>query len=164
MIITYRNIDKVTFPIFNLPNGNWQLLDGLLFLDEYILDDKNMEGNSLGKRRLQTPHENLFELKKSLNSHVGIVKSRDKHFIDSNGKVFIYEKTKMCPIKYYRIKDVTRKKIASLLHLYGVKQSFIIPRPPDTDCTWAGVLLMYNMPWLLYDYSTECLKNKRKKV
>ena len=74
MIITYRNIDKVTFPIFNLPNGNWQLLDGLLFLDEYILDDKNMEGNSLGKRRLQTPHENLFELKKSLNSHVGIVK------------------------------------------------------------------------------------------
>ena len=56
MIITYRDIEQITFPVFNLPNGNWQLLDGLLFLDDLILDDKNMKGATLGIRRLQTPH------------------------------------------------------------------------------------------------------------
>ena len=94
MIITYREIEDINFPVFNLPNGNWQLLDGLLFLDGLVLDDKNMPGDSLGKRRLQTPHENIFTLKKSLNSHIGLIKSRDKHFIDSTGAPFIYEKTK----------------------------------------------------------------------
>ena len=80
MIITYRDIEKITFPVFNLPNGNWQLLDGLLFLDDLILDDKNMQGNNLGIRRIQTPHENLFILKKSLNSHIGIIKYGKRYF------------------------------------------------------------------------------------
>lgn len=164
MIITYREIEDINFPVFNLPNGNWQLLDGLLFLDGLVLDDKNMPGDSLGKRRLQTPHENIFTLKKSLNSHIGLIKSRDKHFIDSTGAPFIYEKTKMCPIKYHSIRGVERKGVASLLYLNGVKKKFIIPRPPPPDCGWAGVIYIYNMPWMLYDYSSERLKDSRKKV
>lgn len=164
MIITYRDIEKITFPVFNLPNGNWQLLDGLLFLDDLILDDKNMRGNNLGIRRIQTPHENLFILKKSLNSHIGIIKSRDKHFIDYKGSAFIYEKTKVCPIKYHNIRKITKKGVASVLHLNGIKTGFIVPRPPPSDCTWAGVLYIYNMPWMLYDYASERLKNSRKKV
>lgn len=164
MIITYRDIERITFPVFNLPNGNWQLLDGLLFLDDLILDDKNMGGDSLGKRRLQTPHENLFILKKSLDSHIGLIKSRDKHFIDTNGTLFIYEKTKMCPVKYHSIRSIERKGAASLLSLNGIKTNFIIPRPPPSDCSWAGVLYIYNMPWMLFSYSTEKLKDSRKKV
>ena len=164
MIITYRDIERIHFPVFNLPNGNWQLLDGLLFLDDLILDDKNMRGDTLGKRRLQTPHENLFNLKKSLNTHIGLIKSRDKHFIDSKGTPFIYEKTKMCPIKYHSIRKVERREIGSVLFLNGIHTKFIIPRPPPSDCNWAGVLYIYNMPWMLYSYSTERLKNSRKKV
>lgn len=164
MIITYRHIEQITFPVFNLPNGNWHLLDGLLFLDDLILDDKNMKGATLGIRRLQTPHENLFSLKKSLGTHLGLIKSRDKHFIDSNGAVFIYERTKMCPVKYHSIREVERKKVASLLRLNGIKKKFIIPRPPPSDCGWAGVIYIYNMPWMLYDYSQERLKDTRRKI
>jgi hypothetical protein len=164
VLITYRDIEEVSFPVFNLPNGNWQLLDGLLFLDDLILDDKNMQGDTLGKRRLQTPHETLFSLKKSLDSHVGIIKSRDKHFIDSKGMPFIYEKSKMCPIKYHSIRKVERKEVASLLHLNGVKKKFIVPRPPPSDCSWAGVIYIYNMPWMLYDYSPERQKDTRRKI
>jgi hypothetical protein len=131
VLITYRDIEEVSFPVFNLPNGNWQLLDGLLFLDDLILDDKNMRGDTLGKRRLQTPHETLFSLKKSLDSHV---------------------------------RKVERKEVASLLHLNGVKKRFIIPRPPPSDCSWAGVIYIYNMPWMLYDYSPERQKDTRRKI
>lgn len=164
MIITYRDIEQITFPVFNLPNGNWQLLDGLLFLDDLILDDKNMKGATLGIRRLQTPHENLFSLKKSLDSHLGLIKSRDKHFIDAMGTVFIYERTKTCPLKYHSIRKITKKQVASLLELNGVKKKFIVPRPPPSDCNWAGVIYIYNMPWLLYDYAETKPKDTRRKV
>ena len=60
MAITYKDIRLVTFPVYALPSGNWYGQDGLLFLDDKILDDKNMKGVNLGMRRLQTPHKNLY--------------------------------------------------------------------------------------------------------
>ena len=44
MEITFRDIEKVDFPVYELPNGNWYEQDGLVFLDDKILDDKNHEG------------------------------------------------------------------------------------------------------------------------
>jgi len=42
---------KLDFPLYILPHDNWSFADGLLFLDGQIVDDRNMEGNTLGKRR-----------------------------------------------------------------------------------------------------------------
>ena len=47
MAITYRDIKLVAFPVYALPSGNWYGQDGLLFLDDKILDDKNMKGELL---------------------------------------------------------------------------------------------------------------------
>ena len=44
-----------------------------------------MEGASLGIRRLQTPHKNLYPIKYKIHELVGIIKSSKKHFIDSKG-------------------------------------------------------------------------------
>ena len=49
--------------------------DGLLFLDDKILDDKNMKGDNLGIRRLQTPHKNLYPIKNQIDELIGIIKS-----------------------------------------------------------------------------------------
>ena len=46
MVIQYKNISKVKFPVYAMPSGNWYRQDGFLFLDEKILDDKNMEGDT----------------------------------------------------------------------------------------------------------------------
>ena len=54
MIVTYKEIKKIKFPVFILPNSNWELVDGLLLIDNQVVDDKNMPGASLGIRRLQT--------------------------------------------------------------------------------------------------------------
>ena len=74
MIVTYQDIKKLTFPVFILPNSNWQLVDGLLLLDNIVLDDKNMPGATLGIRRLQTPFTEIVPLKHSIDSLIGILK------------------------------------------------------------------------------------------
>ena len=94
MVITYKTLDKVRFPVYILPSGNWDKADGLLFLDGELVDDKNMPGDTLGVRRIQTPYKELMPLRRQLISPQGILKQKSKTFIDSNGTPFIYEKTK----------------------------------------------------------------------
>ena len=164
MIVTYRQISQIAFPVFRLPSGNWQLIDGLLFLDHLIIDDRNMPGRTLGARRLQTEHENLVPLKHCLDSHLAIIKQGTRYFVDNNGKPFIYEKTKLCSLKYYKIRKVEQKTVASILWLKDLRRPFTIPRPPPSECTWAGLLHLNGLPWMLYDYSEEQQANGRRKV
>ena len=93
LIITYKDVQHVIFPVFQLPTSNWSCSDGLLFLDDQLLDDKNMSGETLGVRRLQSPFTNLFPLKRALINHIGILKQTGKNFIDSKGDPFINDKT-----------------------------------------------------------------------
>lgn len=164
MVITYKNINKVRFPVYELTSSNWERSDGLLFLDGLIVDDTNMSGDTLGIRRLQTPHKNLHPLKHQIDNLRGIIKSKCKIFIDTNGIPFIYEKSQFCSLKYYRIKSVDRKETLSLLKLHGVKQPFIIPRPPAEDMRYAGVLHFGPLPWVLYEYSEDRREDTRRKV
>ena len=48
MVIQYSSINKIRFPVYELPSGNWNRQDGLLFLDGQIVDDKNQAGDTLG--------------------------------------------------------------------------------------------------------------------
>lgn len=164
MIITYQQVSKITFPVFTLPNGNWQTTDGLLFLEEGIVDDRNMPGLTLGSRRVQTPHKNLVPLRKCITEHQGLIKQKSKYYIDSTGAPFIYEKTKMCALKYYLIRKVEQKEVASLIWLKDLKHPFPIPRPPKAEMTWAGVLHLHGLPWMLYEYSQERRKDTSRKV
>ena len=164
MVIRYKNIGKVQFPVYELPSGNWNRQDGLLFLDGKIVDDKNMPGDTIGIRRIQTPHKNLMKLNRQLDSIRGILKSNSKHFIDSYGVPFIYEKSEFSALKYYRIKKISKKDTASLIWLDGVKNCFVVPRPPPDETRYAGVLHYGNLPWILYEYSETKNKDTRRKV
>ncbi len=164
MVIQYKNVNKLRFPVYILPSGNWERQDGLLFLDGAIVDDKNMRGDTLGLRRLQTPHKNLYALKHQVDDFRGVIKSNEKQFIDTNGIPFIYEKTEFCKLKYYRIKSIVQKDTVSLLKLHGVKQPFVIPRPPASDMRYAGVLHYGTLPWVLYEYSEDRREDTRRKV
>ena len=164
MVIQYKNVNKLRFPVYNLPSGNWDRQDGLLFLDGQIVDDRNMTGDTLGLRRLQTPHKSLYSLRQQVEDFRGVIKSNEKHFIDTNGILFIYEKTEFCKLKYYRIKSIVQKDTVSLLKLHGVKQPFVIPRPPASDMRYAGVLHYGTLPWVLYEYSEDRREDTRRKV
>ena len=165
MIVTYKNIQKYTFPVFILPSDNWEYRDGLFFVDGVLTDDRNMPGDSLGLRRLQTPFKPLLRLSRAAYDLRSLIKSGSKFFIDSNGDPFQYEKTRFMQVKYYPIRKVDRKEIASVLWLQGIRAPFTIPRPPPDDISWAGVLLLENkLPWILYEYSVVKKPNSRRKV
>lgn len=164
MSITYRTINKITFPVFRIPAGGKDVVDGLVYIDGRILDDRNMEGKTLGARRLQTPHIDLLPLKKCVISHNGIIKYKASSYVDVHGIVFTYEKTKMSALKYYRIKKVEQKETGSLLWVRGVKTPFRIPRPPYDGMLWAGLLHLHGIPWLLYEYSYDEKKSTRRKI
>ncbi len=164
MALTYSKLNKIKFPIYEMPSSNWSKSDGLLFLEGQIVDDKNQDGDTIGIRRLQTEHKNLFPLKKQYDNFSGLIKNSKKSFIDTNGTPFTYEKTQWCQLKYYRIKSVSRKDSFSLIYLEGVKFPFVVPRPPADDIYYAGVLHYGKLPWTLYEYSETRLKDTRRKV
>lgn len=164
MYITYRDFRRVTFPVYRLPSDNWYSEDGLLFVDGDIVDDKNMSGKSLGIRRAQTYFEKLLPLKKSIETPVALIKQTGGPYIDMAGKCFIYEKTKFCQLKYYKIKEVEQKISCSILRVHEIKFAFTIPRPPQPGFSWAGILHIDNTPWLLYEYAESRLPTIRRKV
>ena len=73
MVITYRQFKNLDFPLFLLGSSNWELVDGLLLLDGELLDDKNMPGDTLGLRRMLTPHKKQYHLNKKQNILLTIV-------------------------------------------------------------------------------------------
>ena len=164
MALTYKDIGMVRFPIYAVSSGDWYGQDGLLFLENKILDDKNMGGKSLGMRRLQTPHKNLYPLRYQLDDLRGLIKSSKKTFVDSNGAIFNYIKTEFVSLKYYKIERVEKLEKAVRLRIERVKKPFIVPRPPASEIQYAGLLHYGIRPWMLYEYSETKLKDTRRKV
>ena len=164
MVITYKTLAHIVFPAFPLPSSDWEEQDGLLFLENKLLDDRNMKGKTLGMRRLQTPFEDLFPLKAAVTDITGLIKNTKNIFIDNEGVPFLYEKTQSSSLKYYKIRKVERKNSASVVWLKGISFPFKIPRPPSVDTTWAGVLHLSGIPWILYEYSEFQKSDTRRKV
>jgi|TARA_B110000285_G_scaffold125989_1_gene142083 hypothetical protein len=164
MVITYKTVHKVSFPLFLLYSEEWERADGLLFIEGRCVDDRNQVGKTLGIRRVQTPYPELYPLNKAVTSHNGILKQGTKYFIDSNGIPFIYEKTKFLHLKYLHIDKVTNKQSASLITVKGHRSPFTVPRPPSDGYDWAGILHLHGIPWMLYEYSETKLKDSKRKV
>ena len=164
MVITYKTLSRITFPVFVLPSSDWEEHDGLLFIEKKLVDDKNMKGKTLGLRRLQTPFRDLLQLKGSIADTLGLIKHTKSAFIDNDGIPFLYEKTHSASLKYYKIRKIERKNSASVVWLKGVNFPFKIPRPPSVDTTWAGVLHLSGIPWILYEYSEFKKSDTRRKV
>jgi len=164
MVITYKSLLKLDFPLYILPHDNWSFADGLLFLDGQIVDDRNMEGNTLGKRRLQTAFRDLYPLRSQIESFQGMLKQNVKTFIDSQGRPFIYEKTIRCTLRYYKIRKTELLDDYCLVWLAGVAPPFTVPRPPEKGFSYAGILLLGGLPWTLYEYSEKARQDTWRKV
>ena len=163
MIITYKKLKNIQFPVYLLPHENWSFSDGLMFLEGKVVDDRNQEADTIGRRRLFTPHD-IFPLKNSVDSIQGLLKQTVKTFIDTSGRPFIYEKTKRCDLKYFNIKKKELRDTYTLLCLHGVNTPFSVPRPPEPGIFFAGVLLLHGLPWILYEYSEHPKKTTWRKV
>ena len=118
-------LEQIKWPVYVLHSDEIEEQDGLLYCDTQIVDDKNMKGANLGTRRLQTPHKNLYPIKYKIHELIGIIKSSKKHFIDSKGAPFEYEKVDFLRLSYYKINRIDNLTKVSRLHLQNVKKPFI---------------------------------------
>ena len=48
MVVTFQTINKIAFPVFVLGSDNWDIQDGLVYLNGLILDDRNIKASTLG--------------------------------------------------------------------------------------------------------------------
>lgn len=165
MIVTFPTVRHVIFPVFNLPNGNVHYSSGLtLFEDGKILDDRNVKGTNLARRRLRTKHQKeLFKLKNKCDHLGDMLISSSNFFIDSKGRVFEYQRTQTASLKYHIINRVEYRDIDSKLYVSGISTTFVVPRPPAIEQKYVGILYLYT-PWLVYEYCSYKKKNTYRRV
>jgi hypothetical protein len=99
---------KYKFPVYVVHTDNIDMIDGILWIEDQVLDDKNMSGETLGKRRLQTPMKSLYPLRYMITDTVELIKHRGNFYIDSTGMFFRYYKQKSIPLKYHKIRKVAK--------------------------------------------------------
>lgn len=162
-MLVLNDLSKVQFPIFALENDNIEILDGIVWIDDEVVDDRNMPGTTLGIRRIQSPMTSKYPLKTMLENYAQAIKYRGNVFIDSLGKLFIYEKIKRGKLKYHKIRKQEKKEIATVLWVRGVPFPFTLPRPLKSNQKWAGILYDNDFPWLLYETCEEQKKDTWRK-
>ena len=158
------NKDELQFPIYVIHSDYVDFIDGIIWLDDQVLDDKNMKGDTLGLRRLQSPMKSIYPLKYMIKDYVGMMKHRGTTFIDSSGRVFNYEKTEKVDIKYHKIVKREKKTVATVLWMKDCPFPFDEESPPSEEMTWAGVIYRQGIPWKIYEYASERKKNTWRKI
>ena len=80
--------DALKFPLFVVHTDNVELVDGLLWIEGEVLDDTNMKGDTIGKRRLQSPMKSMYPLKYMIEDIPDLLNHQGKHYIDNSGFFF----------------------------------------------------------------------------
>lgn len=164
MIVTLTDFHTLKFPVYPLPSEDWWVQDGVLFLQDQVIDERNMPGKTLGVRRLQCGRKDLLPLPKAILSLPDLIQARTKTFIDSSGRPFIYVKAHNSKLVTHRIKRIDKKEVASLLWLNDWPSPFTLERPPAGAPEFVRMLHYKGTPWIIYDYVRQPVKDTYRRV
>ena len=162
-VLNYKQVlRKVVFPVYIIYTEEINYEDGLVIINGKVVDDRNQPGDTMGKRRLQTEHS-LAKLGKACFSFIDMLDAKSTKFVDSNGRAFIYEKTKTVSVVSYKINKKLAKDTYTVLYLKKVNSPYVVPRYPHKE-DWAQVILYNNLPWRLYSLSEDKRPTFRRKI
>ena len=164
MDTVHMKLEQIKWPVYVLHSDEIEERDGLLYCDTQIVDDKNMKGETLGVRRLQSPHKNLYKLKVMIESFQDFVHHKGLNYIDSSGKYFRWIKNKKCNLISHKIEKIEKRDIGSLVWCENVPFPFFIKRPPEARLRYASVLYMGKQPSILYSFSEKQQKKTWRKI
>lgn len=155
-------LHEISFPVFSLGKEEPTLEEGVWFYprssDEgivlLIIDDQNIDMPTLARRRLtlKLRGERLFTLRTAVFFIADFLKISNgaTWFIDSNGKVFNYKKTKRVPLVFKKItKLIPIPTGGCLVQCEGSEARYKTLHNPTQDYKWAG-LLKLNRSYILY--------------
>lgn len=161
--ITYKQFKLINFPIFEVPKKELSFEDGLIFQGDKIIDDLNQGWDTLGARRLHTPHPTR-SLRSMLRDEIDLVSSKHRDFIDNKGYCFTYERTIFGKVRYRKILDVVDRDTATVLVIEQSRLPIVVRRPPPLGKSWVGIIFINNIPWIPYEYGEEFRTDFRKKI
>jgi len=156
--------DEIQFPLFVVHTDEITFVDDILWVENFVLDDRNMKGTTLGIRRLQSPMKSIYPLKYMIKDIPAYLQHQGKYYIDTLGHFFTKEKNYTAELKYHKILRVDKKLTVSVLWLKDCPFPFTLERPLPESCTWAGILYREGIPWILYDVSEDKKKDTWRKV
>ena len=162
--MTFDDLHKIVFPIYVLHTDEVVEQDGLLFCDTQIVDDKNVKGDTIGQRRLRSPHKNLYKLKYMLDDFRSMIQHRGQDYVDTYGRYFRYEKTDVATVTSREILDIRQKGQASLVWCRDIPFPFEVKRPPKDTVNFAQILMYKGRPSVLWSFSKEKQKDTWRKV
>lgn len=164
-------ITDIVFPIFKLRGLDHIHTDNNVvyiksYTGTYIIDNKNLLGDSLGKRRLRIPKIDLYPLNVCINNIKGLIQLNvgTQKYIDYNGNIFEYTKK-----KYYKLiyRPITKYRkvdgVGVVIYVREIITPFTIPYETDLLDKFAGILKL-NTGYMLYEITNERKKDTRRKV
>ena len=162
--------NQITFPVYRLRQYHEIKTDGKViyintYKGSYILDNKNIEGKFVQRRRKITSRK-VYPLYNPIMTHRLLIldKNPNKSYIDSTGALFAYKKTKFVPLCWYWIKD--KKYIGNKIIITAED----IPCKFEVSSTHRNVqakyigLLHMEGGYILYNLLKEKRKNSRLKI
>jgi hypothetical protein len=151
--------DQISFPVYLIGRTPPISEDGVLFNIQghdtkysdasyriRVLDDKKLPGKTLASRRLQLLNmgERLIKLSKAiffLSDFIKLAK-RNIWFIDSEGLLFTYSKTKRVPLIFEKVtKVIPMPQGGAVIEIDNVPGRYKVLFTPRNKDLYAGVLI-----------------------
>lgn len=174
-------LSEINYPVYRLRNDPPIQSDGFVFYasekhteDEsggivtdtklLMVDDRQIEGDSLAARRLRIPAK-LFPLRQAIFFLGDLIKlaTPNTWFIDSLGKVFVYEKNTRAQLKCHKISMIaTIPSGGAIIGVEGIDSRFKTLHTPE-NVYYAGILHM-GKSLVLYGLYSEPFKQTWRMV
>lgn len=177
--MTTIKLKEISYPVFKLPSAPIVEDEIIFYYSEKevkgettafvsIIDDKSVPGDSLALRRLKilSKGAKLFNLKVAVFFLGDLIKlsSPTTNFIDSNGRLFIYKKSKTVDLKFYRIEKVIPIQTGgAIVSVVGLLMRFKLLNLPSTNSKYVGILHM-GMDTIIYGVYEYLPDNTKRRV
>lgn len=173
------NIKDIKWPIYAIGedtkiHSEYNVTFATTYDKVTIIDNKNLEGDTLGRRRLNLDPDDLYRFNKTLFILPELVdytrtkKIKDRLFIDSSGVIFIYDKKETVKLIWRKTTNIEKFSSFVLLSVEGLCDKFEIPNNYwkmliDANDYYLG-LLVFPSYYIVYDVSLEPKKDTWRKV
>ena len=171
-LINATSLSEVVFPVFKIGIHKPIVEGGLVFYyQEFeietsedtitgsrykIVDDRNVEGDTLAKRRLKLMVDEvpLAKISNAMYFLGDLIKLGDPKlwFIDSAGKIFNYKRSVRAKLKFYEVAQLIPIQTGGvIIEAKGMHQRFKSLYSPTSDKTHIGVL-EYGLSKVFYGF------------
>lgn len=176
------NLQEIQWPVFRLGEHKPIMENGIVYYSkEYVdtttnqtkiglrvVDDKNVDGKTLGIRRLHLRMEGapLFSIRAAIYFLVDVIKlaKQTTWFIDNCGMVFQYKKSTRAKLQTFKIKNIVPlDTMGAIIEVEGLTQRFKCIFKPKPEQTYAGVL-RWGLGYILYGFYENPIKPTYRRV